>query len=165
MQLDKLILLLVITITMGIVKTQAQKKWQGDLLTENLQDFASGAYTEVEGTITIEEYEGVDLTVLETLEKCSGNVSISDNKKLESLKGLENLKEVGGSFLITNNPELYSYCALQKELISTGIKGVEISKGIIEKMETQDNGYNPSIMSLQNRKCSAVKFEDFCFSC
>ena len=38
MQLDKLILLLVIKITMGIVNTQAQKKWQVDLLTENLQD-------------------------------------------------------------------------------------------------------------------------------
>ncbi|MCL5246915.1 hypothetical protein M4I21_13920 [Cellulophaga sp. 20_2_10] len=150
---------------MGVVKTQAQKIWKGDLLTEHLQDFASGAYTEVEGAITIEEYEGVDLTVLKTLEKCSGNIIISDNKKLESLKGLENLKEVGGSFSILENAELYSYCALQKELISAGIKGVEITKGIIEKIETLDNGYNPSIMSLQNKKCSALKFKELCFSC
>ncbi|WBU89726.1 hypothetical protein [Cellulophaga omnivescoria] len=165
MQLDKLILVLVITITLGIVKTQAQKIWKGDLAIENLEDFTSGEYTEVDGNIIIEEYQGTDLTVLTKLEKCSGNIVISDNEKLESLKGLENLKAVGGSFSLINNPELYSYCALQKELITTGIKGIEITKGIIEKIETQDNGYNPSIMSLQNNKCSAVKFRDFCFSC
>lgn len=165
MQLDKLILVLVITITLGIVKTQAQKIWQGDLAIENLEDFTSGEYTEVDGNIIIEEYEGTDLTVFTKLIKCSGNIVISDNEKLESLKGLENLKEVGGCLSLTNNTELYSYCALQKELITTGIKGVEIAKGIIEKIDTQDNGYNPSIMSLQNNKCSAVKFRDFCFSC
>jgi len=147
------------------VKTRAQKAWIGDLLTENLQEFASGQYTEVQGSITIENYNGVDLKVLTTLQKCTGNIDIFENTKLESLQGLENLQAVGGRFSIIENSELYSYCALKKSLVTDGIQGVEISKGIIEKWEIEKNGYNPSLMNLQYKDCLMQKFSDFCFSC
>jgi hypothetical protein len=165
MKINKLLWLLLITVMMNTVKTQAQKAWTGNLLTKNLKDFASGNYTEVQGTITIEDYEGVDLTVLEGLQKCSGNITISKNQKLESLKGLENLLEIGGKIVIKKNPELYRFCSLKKQLLEEGIKGEEISKDIIEKVDIERNGYNPSFMNLQNKDCYSHKIPDFCFSC
>ncbi|MGG6230495.1 hypothetical protein [Tenacibaculum sp. SDUM215027] len=165
MKINKLLWLLLITVMMNTVKTQAQKTWTGNLLTKNLKDFASGNYTEVQGTITIEGFKGVDLTVLEELQKCSGNITISKNQKLESLKGLGNLLEVGGKIVIKKNPELYRFCSLKKQLLEEGIKGEEISKGIIEKVDIERNGYNPSFMNLQNKDCYSHKISDFCFSC
>ena len=165
MKINKLFLLFLIIGVIPTTKTQAQKAWSGDLTIENLQEFASGEYTEVQGSIVLKNYSEVDLTILEKLQKCTGNIDILENTKLESLKGLENLLEVGGRFSILENPELYSYCALSKTLVIDGIQGVEISKGIIERWEIQDNGFNPSLMSLQNKSCSSQKFTDWCFSC
>ncbi|WP_179376114.1 hypothetical protein [Winogradskyella wichelsiae] len=148
-----------------LVDAGEQKIWIGNLTTKNLEEFASGMYTEIDGSIMIENYDGLNLILLKTLQKCAGNIEIGNNENLESLKGLENLQIVGGRFSILNNPELYNYCTLQKILINKGIKGVEISKDIIEKWEIEDNGYNPSLMNLQNKNCSIPKLPDFCFSC
>ncbi len=156
---------LITMISVTVVKAQEPRIWKGDLNTKDLKAFSVGKYTSVAGTITIENYKGNDLKVLKRLQKCTGSIRILGNKKLTSLNGLEYLEFVGGKFSILDNPELYSYCALQKKLIYQGIQGVEISEGIIEKLETEDNGYNPSIMSLRNKNCKGYKMPDFCFSC
>ncbi|TKD65908.1 hypothetical protein [Flavobacterium sp. ASW18X] len=165
MRLSKLVYLLLITVLLNSVKTQAQKVWTGNLLTQDLKDFAAGHYTEVKGTITIQDFDGVDLRPLEGLQRCSGNIVISKNQKLESLKGLGNLQEVGGKIVIEKNPELYKFCSLTKQLLEHGIKGEEISKGIMDKIDINRNGYNPELINLLNKDCSYERFRDFCFSC
>lgn len=157
---------IVVTISLMIsYNVKAQKIWEGDLLTKDLIEFNTGKYTEVNGSITVKNYTKKDLSLLKKLEKCTGSIYILDNKALENLNGLENLKIVGGKFSIIKNPELYGYCALQKTLLNQGINGVKLNKRVIEKFETEDNGYDPSLTSLQNKKCTGFKFEEFCFSC
>ncbi|MBJ2175854.1 hypothetical protein JBL43_16490 [Aureibaculum sp. A20] len=163
MKIYKLIIIVIILFNYG--NAQAQKIWVGDLITENLEEFHSGKYTEVEGAITIDNYEENNLEVLKNLEKCTGDVNISNNEKLISLQGLENLQFVGGKFSIIKNPDLYNYCALQKTLVKEGIRGEEISKDIYDKWNTEDNGFNPSLMNLQNENCSTPNLKDLCFSC
>jgi len=67
--------------------------------------------------------------------------------------------------VIKKNPELYRFCSLKKQLLEKGIKGEEISKGIIEKVDIERNGYNPSFINLQNKDCYSYKISDFCLSC
>ncbi len=165
MKIAKLLLSIIMTLVCANTSAQEQKVWSGNLSTEKLEEFSIGKYTEVQGNITIRDYQKEDLNLLLTLQKCTENIIIRDNKKLESLKGLENLLVVGGKIVIKKNPELYRFCSLQKKLLDEGIKGEEISKGIIEKVDIERNGYNPSYMNLQNKDCYSYKIEDFCFSC
>lgn len=165
MRITRLLLSITITLVYTITRAQEQKIWSGDLSTEKLEEFSAGKYTEVQGNITIREYQKEDLNVLQTLQKCTGDVTIRGNKKLESLKGLENLLVVGGKIVIKKNPELYRYCSLQKQLLDEGIKGEKISKGVIEKIDIERNGYNPSITNLLHKDCYSHKIPDFCFSC
>lgn len=165
MKINKFLLLVTLVFVLMSANAQEKKIWSGDLLTEHLDDFFAGKYTEVQGEITIENFSKKDVSVLQTLQKCTGNIVIEKNKNLESLKGLENLRVVGGKIVIKKNPELYRFCSLQKQLLDEGIKGEEISKGIIEKIDIERNGYNPSLMNLQHKDCYTHKMEDFCFSC
>jgi len=144
----------------------AQKIWKGDLKTENLQAFFEGKFDEVDGSILITKYNQENLDLLKALKKSKGSIRIFNNEKLRSLDGLELLKHVGGIFYIYDNPNLYNFCALNDNLINNGIKGIEISKGIFEKWDVDNNEYDPSLMNLQNDRCSfSDPLKNWCFSC
>lgn len=146
------------------INAQETKVWEGNLSTKDFNTFYTGDYIEVNGNIIIDNFDGENLNIFKKLQKCTGNIFIRNNKNLESFKGFESLQFVEGRFSITENPELYNYCALQKKLLTQGIKGVEISKGIFDKWETYDNGYNPSLMNLQNENCKITNMNSYDFS-
>lgn len=127
-----------------------EKIWNGNLSEDKLDEFLKGSYTVVKGDISIENTKLTDLKSLANLKRCEGTFYILNNDKLHRLRGLQNLDFIKGKLSIINNKDLSHYCSLNKTLINQGIVGIEIRKGIYEKVETEGNYYNPSIMDLQN---------------
>ena len=52
-----------------LIHAGEQKIWIGNLTTKNLEEFASGMYTEIDGSIVIENYDGLNLILLKQLIK------------------------------------------------------------------------------------------------
>ena len=63
-------------------------------------------YTEVQGSVTLEGHSGRDLNALACLTRVSSILTIRGNPNLESVRGLNALREVGLDVIIDDNPAL-----------------------------------------------------------
>ncbi|MBL0685447.1 T9SS type A sorting domain-containing protein [Aquimarina mytili] len=88
---------------------QAQTVYNGHLTISTQSEINAFTYQEINGSLTIKESSPgniTDISNLETLTKITGNLSIKNNQNLENLDGLYNLAELGGDFVLYDNPNL-----------------------------------------------------------
>lgn len=74
---------------------------------QEVEDFGANKYTEVIGNVTIGVTSGssniTDLSVLNSLEKISGNLTIQRNANLTEIDSFTNLTALGGNLFISTN--------------------------------------------------------------
>ncbi len=116
----KIVVLLIFAIT---VNAQTSNVWEGDVYTKDLDAFAQGGYTTIEGNLEIYKTSLTNLAQLASLKVVKGDVYIGiydykrdleeGNEFLVSLEGLENLTEVSGELEIRDNEALATIEALK----------------------------------------------------
>lgn len=94
----------------------------------------------------------VDISAMNDINTIGRSLTISGNKKLSSLKGLENLFSVGNrhnmdlNYLLTivNNPSINDFCALS----------YLFQEGVVHNQNIALNAYNPSRAQMKAGECS-----------
>jgi hypothetical protein len=129
-------------------------------------NFGKKCYTKIEGSLRIGLYPTdyiTDLSPLLALESITGNLEIKSNLALASLKGLDNLKSIGGDVQIDDNPQLSNITLNKLTQIGRGLrlKNNESLKNLngmenlssVGNIYDEDKGYFISIInnkSLEN---------------
>jgi hypothetical protein len=171
------ILLLILFFIGNFVLTQ--DVWEGDLNTDQLEEFYNSKSTKVSGNVTIRKSQFTDLSLLSHLVSIDGDLNIGfddihndiheGNDSLINLKGLQNLKIVGGKLSIYQNKALKNIQALTS-LVSVGnlkiknceslesLNGLNNLKEIKEKLTLSDNeklanftGINSQLLNSLNK--------------
>lgn len=118
---------------------------------EEVDDFINSEDIEIQGNLQIggDERSNIsDISNLGRIRKITGDLIICKNPNLESLIGLESLKEAGESITITENSFLVDYSALQNLVENPGFKADFMISG---------NKYNPELETLKNGKYKFIQ--------
>ncbi len=104
---NSLVAFLIVLFTATNVLAQQNKEWKGNLYSKDFKKFENEQFTEVTGSIIINDTELnlTDLTVLKLLKSVHGDLDIG-NDFIQSFKGLENLVRVDGTLFIRKNKKL-----------------------------------------------------------
>ncbi len=100
---------------MSLTVSVAQQVHVGDLILSSQTEIDSFNYSEIQGSLTIQESRAGDitnLTPLETLEILGGGLFIIKNNNLQNLNGLSGITTVNGNLEIMNNADLTNVSSL-----------------------------------------------------
>ncbi|WP_299104797.1 carboxypeptidase-like regulatory domain-containing protein [uncultured Tenacibaculum sp.] len=100
-----------ITVCNGEIETSTDRIYEGHITIdsdEKYKSFIKFGYTEVTGTLFLENLSNTDFKELNTL-KVLNHLYVKDNHNLINLKGLENVKQLNGGLTIWNNNNLLSF--------------------------------------------------------
>ncbi|WP_299218305.1 T9SS type A sorting domain-containing protein [uncultured Aquimarina sp.] len=108
-------LFFLVGLLMSFTVSVAQQVYVGDLTLSSQAEIDAFNYSEIRGSLTIQESQSgdiTDLTPLETLEILGGGLFIIKNDNLQNLYGLSGIKTVNGNLEIMNNTDLNDISSL-----------------------------------------------------
>ncbi|MDX1784272.1 MAG: hypothetical protein R3361_08945, partial [Aequorivita vladivostokensis] len=86
----------------------------------------------------------IDLSGLQSVTNIISRVLIEKNENIQNLNGLENLQEVGYEMVVMQNINLSDFCAITNLCVS----------GNIDNFYTETNAYNPTKQDIIDGNCS-----------